>query len=114
MDQFISDYCAEDMADFLWHCILYLPMNILLIVVYGLHTIWYNRNLEAHGGKSLKIEDVAVNTLMRIQQFQSPDFKFQIIDNQNDFSWGADENYTIRINCDASWIPTSRKQVLVV
>lgn len=62
-----------------------------------------------HGGKCISIEAAAVNTLMIVQQFQCPGFKFQIINDQNEFSWGADDNYTTKFNCDASWIPSSRK-----
>lgn len=57
------------MGELLWQCSSRLSLDKLMLFFYGLLTIWYCRNLEAHGGKGLSIESAALNTSMKMNTF---------------------------------------------
>lgn len=58
--------------------------------------------------------DAAVRiTKERIDNFLRPGFKFLITEEEGDYEWSPPLDSAIKINCDGSWLPESRRAGLV-
>lgn len=96
-------------GDWLWSWIPKLPTHEILLTLYGLYMIWFCRNEIAHGKNGLDVITAAFTTRNRVTNFSNPVFKLCTINETGSLQWERPEWPFMKINCDGSWFPISKR-----
>lgn len=87
LDHNIFQGQINDLSAWLWKCTLFLQIDDLTLLVYGLYTIWFCRNKLFHGDKCQHAQMAALNTRFTVRNFLNPCFKIKSITDEPSFSW---------------------------
>lgn len=104
LDHIIYKWRCEDLGDWLWKNVSSLNMEKLAMLLCGLY-----RNTLAHGNKCLDVVVTTLNTKVKVTKILNCNLKFLIIGEDASFSWEGSDDYAIKLNCDASWFPSTKK-----
>lgn len=89
LDQLIYLWKCDDMGQWLWQCVSSIPLDKLVLLLYGLYMVWYCRNSLAHGKKCLPLISVAIRTQAKATTILDSRFKLLVISDEVEFSWAA-------------------------